>query len=146
MRIPIKKLDAEAITLRTPIPVLYNPADHEQVALADMTDSQVRDQLLDWQIKQGLIPSRLVAARTRGVCSPASILALRPTENRKAEHVEVSLTLLVTPESEEPWEAETASYISAEALSRIQVGSPALAMYEPHDPATVAMILEKETA
>lgn len=146
MRMLLDAADVAALTPDTPVPVRYDPADHEHVSLADMTDPGVRQKLLDWRISQGLIAPHLVGARTRGVCTPASVLALRPTGSRKAGQVEICLNLLVTPDAEEPWEAETTAYIHPEALSRVQVGSPVFAMYEPHDRSTVAMILDKEIA
>lgn len=146
MRTLLDAADAAVATPGAPMPVHYDPHDHEQVVLADITDPAVRQKLLDWRITQGLIAPHLVAARTRGVCAPASVLALRPTGNRKAGQVEIRLNLLITPDGEEPWEAETTVYVYPQALSRVQVGSPVFAMYEPHDRSAVAMIIEKEAA
>ncbi|WP_221855512.1 hypothetical protein [Microbacterium marinilacus] len=143
--IPVE--EAAALTTGSPLPVEYETADHGRIAVADPTEQRVRERLLRWRIDRGLIPADLVAARTSGVTSPASVLALRPTGRRREGQVEIELRLLVTPEDGgAPWEADTQAFVHPEALSRVQVGSPVFAMYQPHDPQTVAMTVLREEA
>lgn len=135
--------ELEAVGPGAPLPVRYDPASKEAVALADMEDPQVRERLLRWRIDEGLIEPALVGARTRGISSPASVVSLRPTGERRHGQVQLDVDLLVTPDDgSTPWNASTRVFLYPQALSRVQVGSPVVAMYEPHAPLLVALTLE----
>ncbi|MGW8483532.1 hypothetical protein ACWGJP_10360 [Microbacterium sp. NPDC055903] len=127
-----------------PLPVRYSLTDRDTVELADPEDPVVRDALLDWRIQRGLIDPRLVRARRSGVQAPASVLAIRPTGVRKEGQSELEIRLLVTPDGQAGWEADTTVFVYPEAISRVQVGSPVWARYLPADPQTVAMTIERE--
>ncbi|QIK71938.1 hypothetical protein G7070_06230 [Propioniciclava coleopterorum] len=145
IRTLVDTVDAVALVVGNPLPLHYSPRTQD-VVLADPSEPEVGQALLRWRIGRGLLDPRLVGARTRGVTVPASVLSLRPTGVRREGHVELSLTLLLTPEDgRSPWEASTTTFVYPQALDRLQVGSPVYAMYEPHDPATVAVTIQKET-
>ncbi len=127
-----------------PLPVRYSLTDRDTLELADMQDPVVRDAILDWRIQRGLIDPRLVRARRSGVQTPASVLSVRPTGVRKEGQSELEIRLLVTPDGQPSWEADTTVFVYPEALSRVQVGSPVWARYLTGDPRTVAMTIERE--
>jgi len=126
------------------LPVRYSMTDRDAVMIADLSDPAVREAMLDWRIQRGLIPPRLVRARRSGTQAPASVLAVRPTGVRREGQSELELRLLITPEGQQSWEADTTVFLYPEALSRVQVGSPVWASYLPADPLTVAMTIERE--
>lgn len=126
------------------LPVRYSLADHDDVEIADMENSTVREAMLEWRIRRGLIAPHLVRARRAGLQAPASVLAIRPTGVRREGQSELALRLLVSPEGQQSWEADTTVFVYPEALSRVQVGSPVWARYLRDDPQTVAMTIERE--
>lgn len=128
------------------LPVRYAPEDHDTVEIADMTDPAVREAILEWRIQRGLIPPHLVRARRSGLQAPASVLAMRPTGVRREEQIELEVRLLITPEGQQGWEADTTVFVYPDALSRVQVGSSVWARYFPGDPHTVAMTIEQEVS
>ncbi|GAB3598940.1 hypothetical protein [Microbacterium tumbae] len=127
-----------------PLPVRYSLSDRDAVELADPQDPVVRDALLDWRIQRGLIDPRLVRARRSGLQAPASVLSVRPTGARKEGQSELEIRLLITPDGQASWEADTTVFVYPEAVSRVQVGSPVWARYLRDDPHTVAMTIERE--
>jgi len=129
-----------------PLPVRYSLTDRDAVEIADMTDPAVREAMLDWRIQRGLVAPHLVRARRSGLHAPASVLAIRPTGIRREGQIELELRLLITPEGQQSWEADTTVFVFPEALSRIQVGSPVWARYLRDDPNIVAMTIEREDA
>ncbi|MGO2110190.1 MAG: hypothetical protein ACTH31_01090 [Pseudoclavibacter sp.] len=128
------------------MPVRYDPEHPGGIALADPTEPEVMAALLQWRIDRGLLDPKLISARRNGIISPASVVELRPTGQRKDEQVELAIRLLITPIDGRPqWEANTTTYSYPQALGRLQVGSPVFAQYEPHDPHTVALRIEVGT-
>lgn len=144
MRMLLDPIEQGSIEPGMVLPVRYSPTDHDTVEIADMTDTTVRDAMLDWRIKRGLIAPHLVRARRTGIQAPASVLAIRPTGARREGQSELELRLLITPEGQQNWEADTTVFLYPEALPRVQVGSPVWASYLPADPQTVAMTIERE--
>jgi protein-tyrosine-phosphatase len=135
--------DQAALAPGTPVPVRFDPGDHDRIALADMNDPQVQDAVLQWRIDRGLIHPDLVGARRNGIAVPASVLAVRPTGRRAEGQVELQVRLLVTPEDGSPSrEVETWAFVYPAALSHVQVGSPVIAMYETARPERVAMTID----
>lgn len=128
------------------LPVRYSRADHDAVEIADMTDPAVREAMLDWRIQRGLIAPHLVRVRRSGLQAPASIVTIRPTGARREGQIELEVRLLITPEGQQGWEADTTVFVFPEALSRVQVGSPVWVRYFREDPHTVAMTIEPEDA
>lgn len=146
VRMPLDAADVVGVQKGVTHPVSYNPNDADLIAFAEPTDPAVQEMMLQWRIDRGLVDPRLVAARRNGIVAPASVIAIRPTGRRREGNVEVQLRLLVTPVGgSQPWEVETTSFMYPDALPRVQVGSPVYAMYEPHDPFTVAMRIELGT-
>lgn len=129
-----------------PLPIRYSLTEHDSVEIADMNDPNVREAMLDWRIQRGLIAPHLVRARRAGLQAPASVLAIRPTGVRREGQSELELRLLITPEGQLSWEADTTVFVYPEALGRVQVGSPVWARYLREDPRTVAMTIEREDA
>lgn len=142
-------LDASEVVAVQPgsaFPIRFDPEDTDRVALADLAEPDVVAAMLQWRIDRGLLDPSLIAARRNGIVSPASVLAIRPTGRRIEGQVELSVRLLVTPrDGSSSWEADTVAFVMPEALSRVQVGSPVYAQYEPHDPMTVALRIEVGT-
>ncbi|GGF32395.1 hypothetical protein GCM10010922_04380 [Microbacterium sorbitolivorans] len=125
--------------------VSYSEANRDRIALADPQSREVEQMMLRWRISHGLILPELIAARTRGVSQPASVLALRPTGERKAGQVQVTARLLVMPtDGTDQFEADSTIFLHPEALSRVQVGSPVFAMYEPSRPDLVHMTIQRQ--
>lgn len=127
---------SEAALLRRgiPLPVRYNPANHDTVRLADLDDAAVQRAVIDWRVERGLLSAAHSRALRDGVETPASVMALRPTGRRRDGEVEMTLTLLMAPEDGAAWEAESTGFVDPDALSAIQVGSPVLAWYLPGAP------------
>jgi len=144
IRMLLDPMEHGAVQPGLALPVRYSPDDHDTIEIADMTDPAVREAMLDWRIARGLIAPHLVRARRAGRQAPASVLAVRPTGVRRDGQSELGVRLLVTPEGQESWEADTTVFVFPEALSRVQVGSPVWARYLPSDPHTVAMTIEQE--
>ncbi|MFJ4996702.1 hypothetical protein ACIP5T_00990 [Microbacterium sp. NPDC088619] len=144
LRMLVDHSDIAALQVGQPVPVRYSPTDHDTVELADITDPQVRDAMLQWRIERGLIDPRLVKARTTGTQVPASVLEVRPTGRRLEGQSELSLKVLMAPEGAATWEADTTVFAFPEAISRFQVGAPIWAFYRREDPQTVAVTIEKE--
>ncbi|MGX1931656.1 hypothetical protein [Microbacterium resistens] len=135
-----------ALQVGTPLPIAFDPANPDDLALADPEDPAVRAALLDWRIAKGLIAPEQVRARTTGIQVPASVVAVRPTGRRLQGQVELSLRVLLTPDGQEPWEADTTVFVYPQALAHLQVGAPIWAFYRREDPHTVAVTIEKEEA
>lgn len=129
-----------------PLPIRYSLKDHDTVEIADMNEPAVREAMLDWRIQRGLIAPHLVRARRGGLQAPASVLSIRPTGARRDGQSELELRLVIAPEGQQSWEADTTVFVYPEALSRLQVGSPVWARYLREDPHTVAMTIEREDA
>lgn len=146
MKTLLDPVEQGAVEPGLPLPVRYSPTDHDTVDVADMSDPAVREAMLDWRIQRGLIAPRLVRARREGLQAPASVLAIRPTGVQREGQSELEIRLLVTPEGQQGWEAETTVFVYPDALSRVQVGSPVWARYLREDPHTVAMTIEREVA
>lgn len=144
VRMLVDPADAVALQIGQPLPVRYSLTDMDNVELADPTDPVIRDALLRWRVDRGLIDPRLVAARTTGIQVPASVLAVRPTGRRLDGQVELTLTVLMTPEGASTWEADTTVFVYPQALTHLQVGAPIWAFYRREDPRTVAITIEKE--
>lgn len=132
------------LSVDQPLPVRYSMTDHDRLELADLADPIVRDALLDWRIQRGLIDPKLVRARRSGIQSPASVLEIRPTGVRREGQSELQLRVLVSPEGQQSWEADTRVFVYPEAISYLQVGSPVWARYLRGDPHLVAVTIEKE--
>lgn len=141
-----RPVEESALHVGLPLPVHYSATDPDVVTLAEMTDPAVRDAVLDWRIRRGLIDRRQVRARTSGIQAPASILSVRPTGNRREGQSELALRVLMTPEGQNRWEADTTVFVYPEAISRLQVGSPVWAFYTRDDPQTVAVTIEQEVS
>ncbi len=146
LRMLVPATDASALQPGSPLPVRYSASDHDAVELADITDPPVREAMLDWRIARGLIDPRQVRARKEGRQAPASVLSVRPTGRRREGQSELAVRLLITPEGETGWEADTTVFVYPEAVSRVQVGSPVWARYLRDDPHTVALTIEEEAA
>ncbi|UWF76687.1 MULTISPECIES: hypothetical protein [Microbacterium] len=146
LRTLVRPEDQAILRIGRSIPVSYAPGRHDDVSLADTGDPAVRKALLDWRIAKGLIDPRLVPARTTGVTAPADVVAVRPTGRRREGQSELALTVLVSPEGQTAWQAETTVFVYPEAVGQLQVGSPVWAMYRPEDPRRVAVTLHKEEA
>lgn len=144
VRMLVPLTEVSAMQPGAPLPVRYSESDHDTVELADITDPLVRDAMLDWRIARGLIDPRLVRARKHGLQSPASVLTVRPTGTRREGQSELAVRLLITPEGQNGWEADTTVFVYPEAISRLQVGSPVWARYLREDPHTVALTIEQE--
>ncbi|MDQ0645797.1 hypothetical protein [Microbacterium murale] len=146
LRMLLDPVEQGAVEPGIPLPIRYSLADHDSVEIADMNDASVREAMLDWRIQRGLIAPRLVRARRSGLQAPASVLSIRPTGVRREGQIELELRLLVAPEGQQSWEADTTVFVYPEALARVQVGSPVWARYLREDPHTVAMTIEREDA
>lgn len=140
----IPPTELSMLQVGNPIPVRYSTSDRDTVELADPSQPEVRDALLQWRIEKGLIDPRLVRARTTGIQVPASVLEVRPTGRRLEGQGELALRVLMAPEGAATWEAETTVFVYPEAVGRLQVGSPIWAHYRREDPQTVAVTIEKE--
>ena len=145
LRMLVTPDEQSSLVIGAPLPVRFSSMKPDAVALADPLDPAVRQALLDWRIAKGLIDPRQVRARTSGITSPADILSVRPTGKRLEGQSELALTVLISPEGQTPWEAETTLFAYPQAIGRLQVGSPVWAMYRREDPKTVAITIEKET-
>ena len=144
IRMLVPHSDLLAMQPGSPLPVRYSATDHDTVELADINDPQVREAMLDWRVARGLIDPRQVRARRHGLQTPASVLSVRPTGTRREGQSELAVRLLITPEGQSGWEADTTVFVYPEAISRLQVGSPVWARYLREDPHTVALTIEQE--
>lgn len=144
LRTLVQPTDLSSLQVGNPLPVRYSLADQDAVELADISDPSVREAVLQWRIDRGLIDPRQVRARTTGTQVPASVIAVRPTGRRLEGQSELALTVLLAPEGQSTWEAETTVFAYPEAISRFQVGAPIWAFYRREDPQTVAVTIEKE--
>lgn len=144
LRTLVQPTDLSSLQVGNPLPVRYSLADQDAVELADISDPSVREAVLQWRIDRGLIHPRQVRARTTGTQVPASVTAVRPTGRRLEGQSELALTVLLAPEGQSTWEAETTVFAYPEAISRFQVGAPIWAFYRREDPQTVAVTIEKE--
>ncbi|MGF6824564.1 hypothetical protein M2317_003493 [Microbacterium sp. ZKA21] len=144
VRMLVPMTDAVAMQPGMPLPVRYSATDHDAVQLADINDPLVREAMLDWRIARGLIDPRQVRARRHGLQSPASVLSVRPTGTRREGQSELAVRVLITPDGQASWEADTTVFAYPEAISRLQVGSPVWARYLREDPHTVALTIEQE--
>lgn len=144
IRMLVEPADQASMQPGLPLPVRYSLTDRDTVELVDLADPVVRDEMLDWRIQRGLIDPRQVRARRSGVPSPASVLSVRPTGVRKEGQSELEVRLLITPDGQAGWEADTNVFLYPEAISRVQVGSPVWARYLREDPRTVALTIERE--
>lgn len=144
MRALLDPIEQSAVEPGQMLPVRYNPADRDNITIADMSDPVVRDAVLEWRIQHGLIAPHLVRARRGGTQAPASVLSIRPTGVRREGQSELEIRLLITPEGRPSWEADTTVFVYPDALPRVQVGAPVWARYLPNDPHTVAMTIERE--
>lgn len=144
VRMLVPMTDAVAMQPGMPVPVRYSATDHDAVQLADINDPLVREAMLDWRIARGLIDPRQVRARRHGLQAPASVLSVRPTGTRREGQSQLDVRLLITPEGQSSWEADTTVFAYPEAISRLQVGSPVWARYLREDPHTVALTIEQE--
>lgn len=144
MRMLVTASDLGSLQVGLPVPVRYVPADPDVVELADLSDPEVREAMLQWRIARGLLPPHLVRARTTGIQVPASVLSIRPTGRRLEGQSELALSVLMAPEGAATWEAETTVFAYPEAITHFQVGSPIWAFYRREDPQTVAVTIEKE--
>lgn len=144
LRTLVQPTDLSSLQVGNPLPVRYSVADQDAVELADISDPSVREAVLQWRIDRGLIDPRQVRARTTGTQVPASVIAVRPTGRRLEGQSELALTVLLAPEGQSTWEAETTVFAYPEAISRFQVGAPIWAFYRREDPQTVAVTIEKE--
>ncbi|MCM3780671.1 hypothetical protein [Microbacterium hydrocarbonoxydans] len=144
LRTLVQPTDLSSLQVGNPLPVRYSLSDQDSVELADINDPSVREAVLQWRIDRGLIDPRQVRARTTGTQVPASVIAVRPTGRRLEGQSELALTVLLAPEGQSTWEAETTVFAYPEAISRFQVGAPIWAFYRREDPQTVAVTIEKE--
>ncbi|MGM7665558.1 hypothetical protein [Microbacterium sp. A93] len=144
MRRTLEPAEEAMLQVGMPLPVHYSVTDPDVVTLADMTDLVVRDAMLDWRIRRGLIDPRQVRARTSGIQVSASVLSVRPTGTRREGQSELALRVLVTPDGQSSWETDTTVFVYPDAISRLQVGSPVWAMYRREDPHTIAITIEQE--
>ncbi|MEN0022250.1 MAG: hypothetical protein AAGC61_03135 [Microbacterium sp.] len=144
LRTLVQPTDLSSLQVGNPLPVRYSLADQDAVELADISDPSVREAVLQWRIDRGLIDPSQVRARTTGTQVPASVIAVRPTGRRLEGQSELALTVLLAPEGQSTWEAETTVFAYPEAISRFQVGAPIWAFYRREDPQTVAVTIEKE--
>ncbi|MFB4350902.1 hypothetical protein [Microbacterium sp. CR_7] len=144
LRTLVQPTDLSSLQVGNPLPVRYSLSDQDSVELADISDPSVREAVLQWRIDRGLIDPRQVRARTTGTQVPASVIAVRPTGRRLEGQSELALTVLLAPEGQDTWEAETTVFAYPEAISRFQVGAPIWAFYRREDPQTVAVTIEKE--
>lgn len=144
LRTLVQPTDLSSLQVGNPLPVRYSLADQDAVELADISDPSVREAVLQWRINRGLIDPSQVRARTTGTQVPASVIAVRPTGRRLEGQSELALTVLLAPEGQSTWEAETTVFAYPEAISRFQVGAPIWAFYRREDPQTVAVTIEKE--
>jgi hypothetical protein len=125
--------------------VSYREGTPDRVSLADPGSHEVEQMMLRWRISHGLILPELIPARTRGVSQPASVLELRPTGERKAGQVQVTVRLLIMPtDGSDHFEADSTVFLHPEALAHVQVGSPVFAMYEPSRPDLVHMTIQRQ--
>lgn len=144
LRTLVQPTDLSSLQVGNPLPVRYSLADQDAVELAEISDPSVREAMLQWRIDRGLIDPRQVRARTTGTQVPASVIAVRPTGRRLEGQSELALTVLLAPEGQSTWEAETTVFAYPERISRFQVGAPIWAFYRREDPQTVAVTIEKE--
>ena len=144
LRTLVQPTDLSSLQVGNPLPVRYSLADQDAVELADISDPSVREAVLQWRIDRGLIDPSQVRPRTTGTQVPASVIAVRPTGRRLEGQSELALTVLLAPEGQSTWEAETTVFAYPEAISRFQVGAPIWAFYRREDPQTVAVTIEKE--
>lgn len=144
LRTLVQPTDLSSLQVGNPLPVRYSLSDQDSVELADISDPSVREAVLQWRIDRGLVDPRQVRARTTGTQVPASVIAVRPTGRRLEGQSELALTVLLAPEGQDTWEAETTVFAYPEAISRFQVGAPIWAFYRREDPQTVAVTIEKE--
>lgn len=143
LRMLVDPTDAGALQVDLPLPVRYSLTDPDVVEMADPRDPAVIDAILAWRIERGLIDPRQVRARTTGTPVRASVLAVRPTGRQREGQSELALTVLLAPEDQATWEAETTAFVFPDVISRFQVGAPIWAYYRREDPQTVAVTLEK---
>ena len=127
-----------------PLAVRYSVTDPDTIELADPSQPEVHDALLQWRIDRGLIDPTQVRARTTGTQVPASVLEVRPTGRRREGQSELALRVLMAPEGAATWEADTTVFVYPQAISHLQVGAPIWAFYRREDPQTVAVTIEKE--
>lgn len=146
LRMLLDPVEQGSVEPGIPLPIRYSLTDHETVEIADMNDAAVRGAMLDWRVQRGLIAPHLVRARRGGLQAPASVLSIRPTGVRREGQNELELRLLIAPEGQQSWEADTTVFVYPEALSRVQVGSSVWARYLREDPHTVAVTIEREDA
>lgn len=144
MRMLVDPTEAAALQVGTPVPVRYSRTEPDTLQLADLTDPAVREAMLQWRIDRGLIDPRQVRARTTGTQVPASVLAVRPTGRRREGQGALALRVLLAPEGETPWEADTTVFVFPQAVPHLQVGAPVWAFYRREDPQTVAVTIERE--
>jgi hypothetical protein len=146
LRMLLDAADRSDLDAGQPVPVRYSMTDQDTVEVADLSDPVVREAMLQWRIDRGLIDPAQVRARTTGTPVPASVLAVRPTGRRREGQSELQLTVLMAPEGQATWEADTTVFVYPQAVSRLQVGSPIWAYYRREDPQTVAVTIEREAA
>lgn len=143
-RMLIDPADVSSLQVGLPVPVRYSVTDQDTVELADLTDPEVRAAMLQWRIERGLIDPSQVRARTSGTAVTASVLEVRPTGRRREGQSELALRVLMAPEGEATWEADTTVFVYPQAIPHLQVGAPVWAYYRREDPHTVAVTIEKE--
>ncbi|QNA92829.1 MULTISPECIES: hypothetical protein [unclassified Microbacterium] len=144
LRMLVDASEIGTLQVGLPVPVRYSLTDQDTVELADLSDPEVRDAMLQWRIDRGLIDPTQVRARTSGIPVPASVLEVRPTGRRREGQSELALRVLMAPEDAATWEADTTVFVYPQAIPHLQVGAPVWAYYRREDPQTVAVTIEKE--
>ncbi|MEU4015547.1 hypothetical protein AB0E56_09795 [Microbacterium sp. NPDC028030] len=144
LRMLVDAAEIGTLQVGLPVPVRYSLTDQDTVELADLSDPVVREAMLQWRIDRGLIDPSQVRARTSGIAVPASVLEVRPTGRRREGQSELALRVLMAPDGEATWEADTTVFVYPQAVPHLQVGAPVWAYYRREDPQTVAVTIEKE--